>query len=155
MDNILQQLGIDHIFSSPYHLQSNGKLEVFHKYLKPNLKQLCERDLHNWDKYINQVMASYHVTPHLTTTETPFFLVYGRDPNLPLHQFLEPMRGFLSDPDSGHLDLKSHCLALAIAKKTLDESQLKHAQKMTNCTPPIFKVSDRVSFKTSNLANGT
>ena len=35
MDQVLQQLGIDRIFSVPYHPQSNGKLEVFHKYLKP------------------------------------------------------------------------------------------------------------------------
>ena len=34
MDQVLQQLGIDRIFSVPYHSQSNGKLEVFHKYLK-------------------------------------------------------------------------------------------------------------------------
>ena len=34
MDHVLQQLGIDRIFSAPYHPQSNGKLEVFHKYLK-------------------------------------------------------------------------------------------------------------------------
>ena len=81
MDNVLQQLGIDHIFSASYHLQSNGKLEVFHKYLKPTLKELCEKDLDNWDKYINQVLASYCVTPHIATAETPFFLVNGRDPN--------------------------------------------------------------------------
>ena len=86
MDNVLQQLGIDHIFFAPHHPQSNGKLEVYHKYLKPTLKKLCEKDLDNWNKYINQVLASYCVTPHLTTTETPFFLVYVRDPNLPFHQ---------------------------------------------------------------------
>ena len=33
MDQVLQQLGIDHLFSAPYHPWSNGKLEVFHKYL--------------------------------------------------------------------------------------------------------------------------
>ena len=37
MDQVLHQLGIDRIFSAPYHPKSNGKLEVFHKYLKPTL----------------------------------------------------------------------------------------------------------------------
>ena len=52
-------------------------------------------------KYINQVLASYRVTPNLATAEMPLFLVYGRDPNLPLHQLLKPMQQFLGDPDSG------------------------------------------------------
>ena len=43
MDQVLKQLGVKRIFSAPYHLQSNGKLKVFHKYLKPTLKKLCER----------------------------------------------------------------------------------------------------------------
>ena len=91
MDNVLKQLGIDCISSTPYHLQRNGKLEIFHKYLKPTLRKFCENDQDNWDQYNNQVIGSYHVTPHLTTTKTPFFLIYGRDPNLPLHQLLELM----------------------------------------------------------------
>ena len=33
MDQVQKQLGIERIFSTPYHLQSNGQLEVFHKYL--------------------------------------------------------------------------------------------------------------------------
>ena len=53
IDQVLKQLGIERIFSTPYHPQSNGKLEVFHKYLKPTLKTLCEKDPSNWDKYLN------------------------------------------------------------------------------------------------------
>ena len=100
MDQVLKHLGIERIFSPPNHPQSNGKLEVFHKYLKPTLKKLCEKDLSNWDQYLNQVLGSYRVKPNVATAETPFFLVYGRDPNLPLHQLLKPMQQFPGIPDS-------------------------------------------------------
>ena len=40
MDQVLQQLVIERIFSAPYHPPSNSKLEFFHKYLKPTLKKL-------------------------------------------------------------------------------------------------------------------
>ena len=89
------------------------------------------------------------MTPHLATAETPFFLVYGRDPNLSLHQLLESMQWFLGWSRIWTcLDLKSHCLALAIAKKNLDENRFKHAQNwQQTVTPPNFKVGDRVYFK--------
>ena len=92
LDQVLKQLHIERIFLAPYHLQRSGKLEGFHKYLKPTLKTFCEKELSNWDKYINQFLASYRVTPNLATAETPFFLIYGRDPNLPLYQLLEAMQ---------------------------------------------------------------
>ena len=147
MDQVLQQLGIDQIFSAPYHPQSNGKLEVFHKYLKPMLKKLCEKDPANWDKYINQVLTSYRITPNLATTESSFFLVYSRVPNLPLHQLLEPMQHFLGDPDSGKLHLKTHRLAVAITKKTLDENRFTATQKTLSRDNPAFQAGDCVYFK--------
>ena len=90
MDQMLKQLGVELIFSAPYHPQSNSKQEVFHKYLKPTLKRLCEKDPSNWDQYLKFLPAI--VTPNLATAKMPVFLVYGRDPNLPLHQLLEPMQ---------------------------------------------------------------
>ena len=57
------------------------------------------------------------------------------------------MQQFLGDPESGHLNLKSHSLALAMAKKKLDENRFKHVQKTTNHTPPNFKIGDKVYFK--------
>ena len=147
MDQVLQQLGTDRIFSAPYHPQSNGKLEVFHKYLKPTLKKLCEKDPTNWDRYLNQVLASYRITPNLVTAEAPYFLVYGRDPNLPLHQLLEPMQHFLRDPNSGMLNLETHRLALAIAKKTLDENRFTATQKTMAQDKWAFQIGDCVYFK--------
>ena len=147
MDQVLQQLQIDRIFSAPYHPQNNGKLGVFHKYLKPMLKKLCEKDQANWDKYINQVLTSYRITPNLAAAELPFFLVYSRDPNLPLHQLLEPMQCLLGDPDSGKLHLETHRLALAIAKKTLDENRFTAIQKTLSRDNPSFQVGDYVYFK--------
>ena len=74
MYDILQHLGIDDILSAPYHPQSNGKLDVFPKYLKLTLKKLYENDPDNWDQYLNQVLVSYHITPHLATGQPMFSL---------------------------------------------------------------------------------
>ena len=83
----------------------------------------------------------------MATAETPFSLVYGRDPNLPLHQPLEPMQHFLGDPDSGMLNLEIYRLALAIVKKTLDENRFKMAQKTMERKLPTFKNGDHMYFK--------
>ena len=57
------------------------------------------------------------------------------------------MQCFLRDPESGMLNLEIHCLALAIAKKMLDENRFKTAHKTVDCIPPFFKIGDRVYFK--------
>ena len=46
MDQGFQQLGIDNTFSAPYHPQSNGKMEVLHKYLNLHLKNSAKRIQH-------------------------------------------------------------------------------------------------------------
>ena len=111
------------------------------------MKKLCERDPTNWDNYLNQVLASYRITQNLAMAETLFFLVYGRDPNLPLHQLLEPMQCFLEDPESDMLNLETHRLALAIAKKTLDENRFTATQKTMARDKQAFQIGDHVYFK--------
>ena len=74
-------------------------------------------------------------------------MIYGRDPNLPLHQPHEPMQHFLGEPESGKLNLEHHHFTLAIAKKTLDENHFRNAHKTTDRKPPSFQLGDRVYFK--------
>ena len=129
-NRVKKDLGIKRIFSAPYHPQSNGKLETFHKFLKPTLKKMCAEDQDNWDDNVEQVLGTYRGVPNLTTGESPFFLVYGRDGNQPLHQLLQPLTRFLGDPDSGLLCLDQHRLSLSIAKKYLDDHRFLTAEKM-------------------------
>ena len=52
------------------------------------------------------------------------------------------MQCSLGDPDSGKLNLETHKLALAIAKKTLDENRFTAAQKMLAKDKPAFQIGD-------------
>ena len=65
------------------------------------------------------------MAPNLATVETLYYPVYGRDPNLPPHQLLQPMQQFLGHPETGVLILEFHGLALAITKKTPDENHCR------------------------------
>ena len=59
------------------------------------------------------------------------------------------MQEFLGNPESSLLSVEAHChcLALAIAKKTLDENCFRTAQKTMDGEPPSFKIGDRIYFK--------
>ena len=153
-DRVTKDLGIERIFSAPYHPQSNGKLETFHKFLKPTLKKMCAEDQDNWDDYVEQVLGTYRGVPNLTTGESPFFLVYRRDGNQPLHQLLQPLTRFLGDPDSGLLCLDQHRLSLSIAKKYLDDHRFLTAEKTTDKSRTRIQ-SRRFISKTKPQENGT
>ena len=57
------------------------------------------------------------------------------------------MQHFLGDPDSGKLHLETCRLALAIAKKTLDENRFTATQKTVSRDNPTFQIGDHVYFK--------
>ena len=116
---------------------------------------MCAEDQDNWDDYVEQMLGTYIGVLNLTTGESPFFLVYGRDGNQPLHQLLQPLTRFLGDPDSGLICLNQHQLSLSIAKKYLDDHRFLTAEKTTDRAEPGFKVGDRVYFKTKPQEDGT
>ena len=150
-----KDLGIERIFSAPYHPQSNGKLETFHKFLKPTLKKMCADDQDNWDDYMEQVLGTYRGVPNLTTGESPFFLVYGRDGNQPVHQLLQPLTRFLGNPDSGLLCLDQHRLSLSMPRNiwtTTDSSVQKRQQTEKN---QDLKLETEYTSKTKPQENGT
>ena len=64
------------------------------------------------------------------------------------------MQCFLGDPDSGKLHLETHRLALAIAKKTLDEKDLQPPKRLFPEIAQPFRSEIVYTSRTNNQENG-
>ena len=62
-----------------YSPQCNGRIEGFHKFLKATIGKQLHRGL-EWDDVIPQATSAYNFFPTESSKESPFFLMFGRQP---------------------------------------------------------------------------
>ena len=101
MKLICEELDIKHGFSPVYTLQANGRLEGWHCFLKACIaKHIRGTDL-EWDKLVPLAVSAYNFFPCQSSRESPFVLMFGRDPITPIAKLLEPRPRYYGD--KGHM----------------------------------------------------
>ena len=89
-EQVAKELGaVYKLYTPPYHPASNGRIEGFHTFLKACISKHISPQL-EWDDLVPLACAAYNFLPNEHSKESPFFLMFGRDPVLPLNTLLEP-----------------------------------------------------------------
>ncbi len=75
-------MGIKKLTTTAYHAACNGMVERINRTLGDILTHYVNKVQNNWDKFLPFVTFAMRTACHSSVRESPFFLTYGREPNL-------------------------------------------------------------------------
>ena len=90
MKEVALLLGFHKINTTAYHPQTDGLVERYNK--TAMLAKTVEKGGAEWDEKLPYVLFAYRAAQQSSTKESPFYLVYGRDPWLPVPAVLSPKK---------------------------------------------------------------
>jgi transposase InsO family protein len=140
-EGLCNQFHIRHEQVSAYHPQANGKVERFIGFFKKTLATITKNDQSNWDKLLDNCLLAYRVSLNRMLDETPFYLIYGRDPVLPQDMFSKDKNGrrvTLLEEDSDLVEYKTKL------RELLQSAYIKLNDKKANEQAKYKKYYDKL-----------
>ena len=147
-NELIKQIGATHLYSTPYHPETNGQVERFNSTMDAKIATLSNTRKTNWDDQLAFVTFNYNTSVHSSTKQVPFEMMYGRKPVLPFdHQDAT----VTLDHDHEHVNKLNQYLSIMNeqAKQNIMINQGRYKEKHDRNRPdPTFNIGDLVLVKT-------
>ena len=98
--NLCEVAGVQKLKTSPYHPQTNGQCERFNSTLLNMLGTLTPEHKNDWKTYVPAMVHAYNCTRNTATGYSPYYLLFGREPRLPIDVEFGLKRGNQQVPPS-------------------------------------------------------
>jgi RNase H-like domain found in reverse transcriptase/Integrase zinc binding domain len=134
---LLRRHGIPQIRISPYNSQANGVVERGHFTIREAIIKACDGNISQWPDLVHHAFFADRVTVRKATGFSPYYLLYGVDPVLPLDLFEATylISGFQKNLSTKELialriqQLAKHDKDIDQASQTLHQSRLKSKEE--------------------------
>ena len=87
-NNLIKELcsiaGVGKIRTSPYRPETNGQCERLNQTLINMIGTLSSEDKQKWPEWVSTLTHAYNCIPTTVTGYSPYFLMFGRHPRLPI-----------------------------------------------------------------------
>ena len=124
--DICELMGVQKIWTSTYHPQTNGQWERFNSTLINMLGTLPKEKKSEWKNHIGTLVHAYNCTRNSATGFSPYYLMFGRQPCIPVD------------------------VALGLAPCTITEpNTTKFIQKLRECTKWAHEKAEAFQAKES------
>ena len=142
--------------TTAYHPQTDGIVERFNHTLCQSISMYISSDQKDWDNHLAAILFAYRVSPHDTTGESPFFLLYGREPQLLVDVSLLPPRNESSSITEHRARIVQTLEeAHAIARENIQRAQQKMKEIYDrSARDPKFMIGDKVWVYTPKTKKG-
>ena len=98
--SLCQMAGVQKLRTSHYHPQRNGQCELFSSTLLNMLGTLTPEQKKDWKTYVPALVHAYNCTRIAATGYSPYYLLFGREPRLPIDLEFGLKRGNQKVPPS-------------------------------------------------------
>ena len=120
---------VEKVHTTPYHPMTNGQCERFNSTLCNMLGTLSEKGKLDWKAHLSSMTHAYNCTQHPSTTYSPYLLMFGRQPRLPIDFEMGLPVNTLGDNCSKTRYVQNLKQRLNFAHKKAKEMSQKQAQK--------------------------
>ena len=155
--NILKELCVNlknsKILTSPHRPQGNGLVERFNRQIIDILRTVSKGDPNNWDTLLSHVMSALNTAHHSAIGESPYFVLYHRDPTIPFSK-LWGGNGPQPEIESSEDRLSRMKEIFLLVKANLQKAYDKYSSYYnTRCKDKHIKVGSKV-LKKNEKAHG-
>ena len=146
----MAQMGTKLNMSTANHPQTDGQSENANKTIEDMIRAYVSPYQDDWDEHLVSCEMAYNDSEHASHRYTPFYLVHGRHPNVPLNMLWQPQ----TQPSTESVKVFMHRLraerqSARDALKAAQDRQAKYANRHRR--EYTFRVGDKVWLAASHL----
>lgn len=152
---VYKLLNITKLNTTPCHLETDGLVERFNRTLINMISKYVDENQKDWDNWLPYILYAYRTSTRDSTKFTPFVLMFGREPVLPIEISLSPVEEkiwseeqYLQELTKGLFFIHIRQRLVWILYKTsltsfVEENNFSHSTKRCR---ELFELKEKIKF---------